>query len=220
MTAGAAVSDADVPGAPDVEATRRRLTARQAEIVGNLVRAAEEETEAVGYDGLTVRNVARRAGVAPATAYTYFSSKDHLLAEVLWRRMEALPPVADDPSVPMAERMQVTIRDMIPFFGQSTALIDAYTVALISRSPDVAHLRDRIGALTHRRLAAALGTDVDPRVVRVLETSYSGALLAAGTGHRSFLDIPAFVADTAALLVAGTAAASPAGSPARKGARR
>jgi len=158
--------------------------------------------------------------VAPATAYTYFSSKDHLLAEVLWRRMEALPPVADDPSVPMAERMQVTIRDMIPFFGQSTALIDAYTVALISRSPDVAHLRDRIGALTHRRLAAALGTDVDPRVVRVLETSYSGALLAAGTGHRSFLDIPAFVADTAALLVAGTAAASPAGSPARKGARR
>ena len=43
--------------------------------------------------GLTVRNVARRAGVAPATAYTYFSSKDHLLAEVLWRGMEALPAV-------------------------------------------------------------------------------------------------------------------------------
>ena len=44
-----------------------------------------------GYDGLTVRTVARRAGVAPATAYTYFASKDHLLAEVLWRRLQALP---------------------------------------------------------------------------------------------------------------------------------
>ena len=58
-----------------------------------LVRATGEEVEEVGYAGLTVRNVARRAGVAPATAYNYFSSKDHLLAEVLWRRMQALPPV-------------------------------------------------------------------------------------------------------------------------------
>ena len=64
--------------------------ARQAEVVAQLVRAAEEEIEEVGYAGLTVRSVARRAGVAPATAYTYFSSKDHLLAEVLWRRMQSL----------------------------------------------------------------------------------------------------------------------------------
>jgi len=215
VTARATVSDVDVPDV-DVEATRRRLTARQAELVVNLVRSAEEETEEVGYVGLTVRNVARRAGVAPATAYTYFSSKDHLLAEVLWRRMEALPPVVDDPSVPMAERVEGTIRDMIPFDGRSTALIDACTVALISPSPDVAHLRDRIGALTHRRLAAAVGDDVDPRVTRVLETSYAGALLAAGTGHRSFHEIPAFVAGAAVLLVAGAEAASPT----RKGVRR
>ena len=30
--------------------------------------------------------VAKRAGVAPATAYTYFASKEHLVAEVFWRR--------------------------------------------------------------------------------------------------------------------------------------
>jgi len=66
--------------------------------VATLVQAAEDETEEVGYAGLTVRGVARRAGVAPATAYTYFSSKDHLLAEVLWRRTEALPPVEADPA--------------------------------------------------------------------------------------------------------------------------
>ena len=214
-----ALHDADMADL-DVEATRRRLTPRQAEVVANLVRAAEEETEEVGYAGLTVRNVARRAGVAPATAYTYFSSKDHLLAEVLWRRMEALPPVATDPSLPLAERVGRTIHDMIPFAGQGTALIDACTVALISPSPDVAHLRDRIGALTHRRLVAAVGADVDPRVVRVLETSYSGALLAAGTGHRSFHDIPAFVADAAVLLVAGAAAGTTPPTAKPKGARR
>ncbi len=161
MTSPAALPDADLAEL-DVEATRRRLTPRQAEVVANLVRAAEEETEEVGYAGITVRNVARRAGVAPATAYTYFSSKDHLLAEVLWRRMEALPPVASDRSLPLADRVERTIRDMIPFAGQGTALIDACTVALISPSPDVAHLRDRIGALTHRRLVAAVGAGRRP----------------------------------------------------------
>ena len=79
--------------APVLEATRRHLTERQAEVVHQLVEATAVEVEATGYAGLTVRNVARRAGVAPATAYNYFSSKDHLLAEVLWRRMLALPPV-------------------------------------------------------------------------------------------------------------------------------
>jgi AcrR family transcriptional regulator len=217
VTAPAALPQDDLADL-DVEATRRRLTPRQAEVVANLVRAAEEETEAVGYAGLTVRNVARRAGVAPATAYTYFSSKDHLLAEVLWRRMEALDPAAADPSLPLADRVADTIGAMIPFAGRSTALIDACTVALISPSPDVAHLRDRIGALTHRRLAAAVGADVDPRVVRVLETSYSGALLAAGTGHRSFHDIPAFLADAAVLLVAGAGASLPTART--KGGRR
>ena len=48
--------------------------------------AAADEARERGYEGMTVRSVARRAGVAPATAYTYFASKDHLLAEVLWRR--------------------------------------------------------------------------------------------------------------------------------------
>jgi AcrR family transcriptional regulator len=191
----------------DIEATRRRLSARQAEVVANLVRAAEEETEDVGYAGLTVRGVARRAGVAPATAYTYFSSKDHLLAEVLWRRMETLPPVDTDMTVPVAKRVARTVRDMIPFAAESPALIDACTVALISPSPDVSHLRDRIGSETHRRLTTALGPRVDPRVVRVLEAAYSGALLTAGTGHMSFLDVPAFVAEAATLLVDGTGGA-------------
>ena len=77
------------------EAPRRWLTERQAEAVDQLVDAAEAEVEASGYDGLSVRNVARRAGVAPATAYTYFSSKDHLLAELLWRNARDRAALAD-----------------------------------------------------------------------------------------------------------------------------
>jgi AcrR family transcriptional regulator len=200
VTTPAALSD-EGPGIVAIEATRRRLTARQAEVVATLVRAAAEETEAVGYAGLTVRGVARRAGVAPATAYTYFSSKDHLLAEVLWRRLEAVPPVETDLGLALAERVERAVQDMIPFAAGNPALIDACTVALISLHPDVSHLRDRIGAQTHRRLTAAVGPGVDPRVVRVLEAAYSGALLTAGIGHMSFLDVPAFVAEAATLLL-------------------
>ena len=184
-----------------VEATRRRLTARQAEVVKQLVLATEAEVEEVGYTGLTVRSVARRAGVAPATAYNYFSSKDHMLAEVLWRRIQGLPPVDMSEALSLAERMSQTVRAMVLFTTESAALVDACTVALLSTNPDVKHLRDRIGAQIHRRLAAALGPGSDPMVVRVLETSFSGALLAAGMGHMSSMDIPDFVADAAQMMV-------------------
>ncbi len=185
-----------------LEATRRRLTPRQAEVVMELVRATESEIEEVGYAGLTVRSVARRAGVAPATAYNYFSSKDHLLAEVLWRRMQDLAPVEPGDGRPMDERLRDAVRAMV-FTTESAALVDACTVALLSPNPDVKHLRDRIGAQIHRRLSAALGTGVDPMVVRVLETTFSGALLAAGMGHMSSTEVPDFVAEAAALMVGG-----------------
>ena len=43
----------------------------------------------IGFAGLTIRMVAAHAGVGAATAYTYFSSKEHLVAEVFWRRFDA-----------------------------------------------------------------------------------------------------------------------------------
>jgi AcrR family transcriptional regulator len=183
-----------------LEATRRRLTPRQAEVVRSLVRAAEAEVDETGYAGLTVRGVARRAGVAPATAYNYFSSKDHLLAEVLWRRMQDLAPVDPADGRPTDERLRQAVQAMV-FSTGSGALVDACTVALLSSNPDVKHLRDRIGTEIHHRLASALGPGVDPMVVRVLETTLSGALLFAGMGHMASADIPAFVAEAAALMV-------------------
>jgi len=191
-----------------VEATRRRLSPRQAEVVAQLVRATEDEVAEVGYAGLTVRSVARRAGVAPATAYNYFSSKDHLLAEVLWRRMQGLDPAETDEGRPVRDRVADTVRDMVLFTTQSPALVDACTVALLSTTPDVKHLRDRIGADIRRRLSAAVGPGVDPMVVRVLETSFSGSLLAAGMGHMSSRDIPEFVAGAATLMIEPTTLAT------------
>jgi len=180
------------------ESPRRWLTERQAEAVDQLVDAAEAEVEASGYDGLSVRNVARRAGVAPATAYTYFSSKDHLLAELLWRNVRTVPPSANDPSAPLADRVVQTVEELGAIIGRSPALVAACTQALLSSNPDVKGLRDRIGAEIRRRLAAA----VDPDMVSVLLTTYFGAMLMAGMDHMTFAAVPGFVADAARLMTA------------------
>jgi TetR/AcrR family transcriptional regulator, cholesterol catabolism regulator len=200
------------------EAPRRWLTERQAEAVDQLVDAAELEVEATGYDGLSVRNVARRAGVAPATAYTYFSSKDHLLAELLWRNVATVAPPATDPSAPLADRVVHTVEELGAIIGRSPALVAACTQALLSSNPDVKGLRDRIGAAIRRRLAAAVGPDGDPEVVSVLLTTYFGAMLMAGMGHMTFAAVPGFVADAARLMTAQDA--SPAAGNGRRNAGR
>lgn len=196
-------------GAPVLEATRRHLTVRQAEVVQQLVDATAEEVEESGYAGLTVRNVARRAGVAPATAYNYFSSKDHLLAELLWRRMQSLPPVDATSDRPVVDRLTEAVRTMVHQTTEHPALVGACTTALLSSTPDVKHLRDRIGGAIHHRMADALGDDADPTVVRVLETTYSGALLMAGMGHLSYAEVADFVGLAAGLML-GTHTGGPA----------
>ena len=59
--------------------------------------------------------------------------------------------------------------------------------------------------MIHQRIVAALGPGIDPTVVRVLETTYSGALLMAGMGHMTYAEVPGFVAEAAGLMT-GTGA--------------
>jgi AcrR family transcriptional regulator len=180
------------------EASRRRLTLRQVAVVDQLVDAAAAEARERGYDGLTVRTVAKRAGVAPATAYTYFASKDHLLAEVLWRRLQATPVSALDGAGP-AERVIAELRVLGLFMADDPTLAAACTTALLGSGPEVRALRVLFGTTLHERLAAALGDDADAAVLRSLDLAYSGAMLWAGMGHIRFEDVPDALSDAARL---------------------
>jgi AcrR family transcriptional regulator len=164
----------------------RTLAGRRADTVDRLLDATTAEVAEVTYDGLTVRNVARRAGVAPATAYTYFSSKDHLVAEVFWRRVEAIPRAAFDARASLARRVSAALGDVSALVAREPELARACTSALMSSEPDVGRLRDRIGAVIHQRLADALGVDADPSVLDALDLAFSGALVRAGTGNLSY----------------------------------
>lgn len=184
------------------ESTRRRLSSRQAATVAKLATAALAELRDVGFDGLTVRHVAARAGVAPATAYTYFSSREHLVTELFWRRLAELPPTPVDRRRRPAARVAAVLGDLALVVADEPELAAACTVAVLSTDPDVRLLRDRIGIAIRRRILDALGDGADPDVVSALELVVSGALVHAGTGHLAYEDLPARL-DTAAHLILG-----------------
>jgi AcrR family transcriptional regulator len=184
---------------------RRHLSERQAEVMERLIAAAAEEAEERAYADISVRTIAKRAGLAPATAYTYFSGKDHLLAEVLWRRMQASPSLVDL-TLPLPDRVADTVRTM-GFGAMGSPAVAVCTTALLGDGPDVKRIRSRLGAEIGRRLEAALGTGtgsaVNPAVINVLQVTYTGALLSAGMGHLSFDAVPSLMAEATALM-AGT----------------
>jgi AcrR family transcriptional regulator len=186
---------------PPVEAPRRVLSARQAKTVDDLAEAALAELRQQGYDQLTVRNVARRAGVAPATAYTYFASKEHLVTEVFWRRLSALPPVRVDRRRSPADRVTAALADVMQLAADEPELMSACTIAMMADDADVGHLRDRIGLVLHERFVTALGPSADDKVVTALDFALAGALVRAGTRHLAYSDIPARMAEVAALLL-------------------
>ncbi|MFE7799964.1 TetR/AcrR family transcriptional regulator [Nocardia sp. NPDC057440] len=171
-----------------LEATRRRLTEKQADTVDKLTRAAVEVLAREGFAGMTIRMVAAAAGVGTATAYTYFSSKEHLVAEIFWRRLvSSSAPVSADPDPTV--RVLAELRNIALLVADEQELSGAVTSALLGRDPDVAHLRARIGAEIRKRLLRALGPDADPDVVESLELLYAGALVRAGMGYASYSEI-------------------------------
>lgn len=193
---GVPATDRGAPTGGDLETTRRRLTARQAVTVQRLADAAVEELRERGWGGLTVRNVARRAGVAPATGYTYFASREHLVTEVFWRRLRALPPTRVDRRRSATARVSATMADLALLVADEPELAAACTVAMLADDPDVKLLRDRIGLDWRRRLGAAMGDDHDPAALAVLEFAISGALVQAGMGHLSYDELPDRLART------------------------
>lgn len=185
------------------ESTRRRLNGQQAETVDRLTSAAVEVLRENGPGGLSVRAVASRAGVAPATAYTYFSSKGHLIAEVFWRRLEDhAPEFASDGST--VDRVVGVLRDVALLIADEPELSSAVTAALLGDDPEVSHLRMRIGVDIRRRLVTALGDDYDDDnddVISALEMVYAGALVRAGMGYGSYSDMADAIESAARLIL-------------------
>lgn len=174
--------------------TRNR---RQEETFRKVLAAGVEMLRESSYADLTVRAVAARAKVAPATAYTYFSSKNHLIAEVYLDLVRQVPYFTDV-NEPTTSRVNQTLRHLALVVADEPEVAAACTAALLSGSgdPAVRAVRDRIGAEIHRRITMAIGPGADARTVSALEMTFFGALVNAGSGavtYRQVTDRLAYV---------------------------
>jgi AcrR family transcriptional regulator len=186
-----------------VSPVRRGPAEGRSDRVDALVEATVAELREHGYEGLTVRNAARRAGVGAATAYTYFASKDHLVAEVFWRRIQTLEPAPVDGRHRARTRVSSALRELALLVAEEPELAAASTTAVLAADPDVQRLRTRIGAAFNEHLAAALGEAADPAVLRALNLALAGALLQAGMGYFSYADLADRMDEVAGLLLGG-----------------
>jgi AcrR family transcriptional regulator len=170
-------------GGDDVPRNRR-----QEETFRKVLRAGMEMMRESSYADLTVRAVAARAKVAPATAYTYFSSKNHLIAEVYLDLMRQVPYFTDVNDTRL-HRVQQSLRSLALVIADEPEFAAACTTAVLSNDAGVVRVRDRIGAEIHKRIKSALGPDADPKIVSALEMTYFGALVHAGSGTLSYREV-------------------------------
>lgn len=180
---------------------RRHLNARQVETVERLLAAAAEELTVAGHEALTIRTVATRAGVSPATAYTYFASKNHLYAELFLRaiRDRPLPDFAGN----SLARVRALTDDMADFLAGSPELAAAVRIALLGTDDEVAHLRIEIGLEFIARFTAAVGPDAPDVLIEAMVLAFSGALLQAGMGLLTYAAMGQRLGDVMAVILKG-----------------
>ncbi len=181
---------------------RLGLNPRQSETVEKLLLAGEQELEEVGPEALTIRTVAHRAGVSPATAYTYLASKNHLFAELFWRRI--ITDRGPEPTGATAvARVTTVTRHIAAQLERSPHLATAANIALLGTDPEVTRLRLVIGAEFVSRFRQAIGEPADPRVVEAITLAFSGALLQAGMGLMTFGQLAQRLDDAVTVIMEG-----------------
>jgi AcrR family transcriptional regulator len=155
-------------------------TARQQATRSRLIEAAAALARE-GDRAFTMRDIARRAGVSPATAYTYFGSREHVLAEAYAEWVEALatgladrPPAGATPR----ERIDAVIGRAVAGVAASPELARAFTLALAADDPAVATIRPRVAAAFASWMQTAF-VDGGPADVEAVATTLELVMFAA-----------------------------------------
>ena len=97
-----------------------------------LLTAAEQLFRTQSFDETTVEEIAEAADVAKGTFFNYFESKDSLLGELLYHRMQALLTSPPGQGAPAHERIRLLLQalweELVPYRHLSRRIF-AYTIA-------------------------------------------------------------------------------------------
>jgi AcrR family transcriptional regulator len=154
--------------------SRNRQSVPREQRVDELVGAATELMLTRGYTATRMSEIARAAGVANAALYWYFPTKDHLLAEVMDRAIDAeLDRLAARP--PSPDPFQQLLRgltDLRPYRLLHMAMHDRLDVDVVAATHDrlIGWIRGMARAgLAYHGVADARADDVADLVVLLVE---------------------------------------------------
>jgi AcrR family transcriptional regulator len=196
----------------DALTLRRRLSPGQLERRARVLSTAARLAEVGGYDAVAMKDVADGAGVALATLYRWFASKDHLLAEVLldWMAdlgtaIEVDPPTAAS----AAERVVEVMQRIADAAGSRPRLAAALTQALLSFDAGVWDSEIDFHSVMAAWIDTAIGPDTAldrpirdrDAVIEVLEHVCFSSLISLARGRDTPESLGARLALTARLLL-------------------
>lgn len=181
-------------------ANARKRDRRPEQTIRKVLDAGLEELHHTSFNTVTMRMVAARAGVSPASAYTYFPSKSALVAAIYLRLLRDAP-VRTDVNQPTAERVSTTLREMALVVAHEPELTAACSAALMADDPAVTPIREQIGAEVITRIQASLGPGWPPSVGTTLLMTFAGALMTAR--FLSFNQIAGQLDDAVNLVLSG-----------------
>ena len=185
MTALQPVDDDNLEGQPLSQPARRRL----------VIDTAAALADSGGYEAVTMKSVADQSGVALATIYRWFSSKDHLLAEALLSWVDligadlAFRELDGDTPADRVSSIMFRVGDVVSEHPQMAA---AAITALLSHDEEVLRIFDRFHEAIERWIALAIGESPNrAAVVELLEHLLWASLIALVRGR----DTPESVRD-------------------------
>jgi len=136
----------------------RRRAGAQASRRARMCAAARALAAEGGSDAVTMHAVAARAGVARATLYRYFASKDHLLAEVTdaWAEEVARALRASPPRGTASQRVARALVRALAAARREPRLAAAMLASATSPQSEARHTQRGLAALVHEALAVAV----------------------------------------------------------------
>lgn len=157
------------------------VSADQRERYARILRAAARLGTQHGHERMQMTDVAKEAGVAIATLYRYFPSKNDLFLGLLRSQVHALTVPAAiaglPPSAAVAETLITASNGLLQRPLLATAMLQANNYAQLTIGREGSDVTNAFHGILYRVLGVTEPTAHDQRMVRLVEQAWYGVLI-------------------------------------------
>lgn len=162
-----------------------------------------------GFDGVQMRAVSERSGVALGTVYGYFQSRDNLIfrATVRWS-MDVVTRALEPGAMPEEEDLEADVVHLLQRHADEPRLLDAFVRAGLTADPHVTAARQEIAWgwwIARRPNFAVLGPELAPDAPQLLNDVFYAAAVRWAFGEITLDDVVERVRQAVRVLVRASA---------------